>query len=213
MIRAAVAAPALALRTGLAALLNGSGVQVVAEAASLEDLQPLPPGTGVVVLAGSAASLFDLQADLLEDAPAALLLLLSGDEAAPAFLADLHGRAWGVLPLEASAEELLAAVNALAEGLIVAAPSLVRSDLLRLLGAGEPALQTLEQPGGEALTEREAQVLGLLAQGLANKQIALRLGISEHTVKFHVSAVYTKLGANSRTEAVRLGVRQGLVSL
>ncbi len=62
-------------------------------------------------------------------------------------------------------------------------------------------------------TERELQVLELLAQGLANKQIALALGISEHTVKFHLSGIYTKLGASSRTEAVRLGVRQGLILL
>jgi DNA-binding NarL/FixJ family response regulator len=56
-------------------------------------------------------------------------------------------------------------------------------------------------------------VLQLLAQGLANKQIALTLGISEHTVKFHISGVYSKLGATNRTEAVRLGVRKGLVVL
>jgi DNA-binding NarL/FixJ family response regulator len=71
--------------------------------------------------------------------------------------------------------------------------------------AGEPLL--------EALTERENEVLQLLAQGLANKQIALALGISEHTVKFHISAIYAKLGANNRTEAVRLGVQRGLVIL
>ena len=65
----------------------------------------------------------------------------------------------------------------------------------------------------ESLTERELHVLQLLAQGLANKQIALALGISEHTVKFHVSGIYAKLGAASRTEAVRMGVRQGLITL
>jgi len=65
----------------------------------------------------------------------------------------------------------------------------------------------------EPLTEREAEVLQLLAQGLANKQIALTLSISEHTVKFHVSGIYAKLGATNRTEAVRLGVRQGLIIL
>jgi NarL family two-component system response regulator YdfI len=53
----------------------------------------------------------------------------------------------------------------------------------------------------------------LLSQGLANKQIASVFGISEHTVKFHVSAIYTKLGATNRAEAVRLGVRSGLVTL
>jgi DNA-binding NarL/FixJ family response regulator len=63
------------------------------------------------------------------------------------------------------------------------------------------------------LTERESQVLQLLAHGLANKQIALALSISEHTVKFHVSSIYTKLRASNRTEAVRAGVQRGLVVL
>ena len=66
---------------------------------------------------------------------------------------------------------------------------------------------------GESLTERETEVLQLLSQGLANKQIATSLGISEHTVKFHVSSIYTKLGATNRAEAVRLGVQGGLVVL
>jgi DNA-binding NarL/FixJ family response regulator len=65
----------------------------------------------------------------------------------------------------------------------------------------------------EQLTARELQVLQLLARGLANKQIALQMGISEHTVKFHVSSIYARLGVSSRTEAVRLGVQQGLVIL
>lgn len=70
-----------------------------------------------------------------------------------------------------------------------------------------------EDPLVDPLTDREAEVLQLLARGMANKQIALELGISEHTVKFHISSIYTKLGAGNRTEAVRLGVRRGLVLL
>jgi DNA-binding NarL/FixJ family response regulator len=84
----------------------------------------------------------------------------------------------------------------------------------------EPLLESQRQPPVdnaepliEPLTDREIEVLQLLAQGLANKQIAAELGISEHTVKFHVSGIYTRLGAASRTEAVRLGVRQGLIVL
>jgi NarL family two-component system response regulator YdfI len=63
------------------------------------------------------------------------------------------------------------------------------------------------------LTEREGQVLQCIAQGLANKQIAVALGISEHTVKFHLSSIYSKLGATNRTEAVRLGTLQGIIVL
>jgi DNA-binding CsgD family transcriptional regulator len=65
----------------------------------------------------------------------------------------------------------------------------------------------------EPLTDREVQVLGLLAEGLSNKGIAARLGISDQTVKFHVASISGKLGAHNRTEAVRLGVRRGLIAL
>lgn len=65
----------------------------------------------------------------------------------------------------------------------------------------------------QALTSREIEVLGMLAEGLGNKAIAKRLGISEHTVKFHVSSIFSKLNASSRTEAVTLGARQGLIML
>jgi DNA-binding NarL/FixJ family response regulator len=65
----------------------------------------------------------------------------------------------------------------------------------------------------EALTAREVQVLELLAEGLPNKAIAARLGISDQTVKFHVAAISGKLGAANRTEAVRLAVRRGLITL
>ena len=73
-------------------------------------------------------------------------------------------------------------------------------------GLGEESLT-------EALTAREKEILQHMAEGLANKQIALLLGISEHTVKFHLSSLYVKLGISSRTEAVRRGVELGLISL
>ena len=77
------------------------------------------------------------------------------------------------------------------------------------------AVQTFEDEETliDTLTERESEVLELLAQGLANKQIALELGISEHTIKFHVSSIYTKLGVTNRIEAIRLGARLGLIVL
>ncbi len=70
-----------------------------------------------------------------------------------------------------------------------------------------------EESGVRPLTAREAEVLELLADGLANKQIAHRLGISDHTVKFHVNAILTKLAVTSRTEAVVQAARRGLVIL
>jgi DNA-binding CsgD family transcriptional regulator len=67
--------------------------------------------------------------------------------------------------------------------------------------------------GAESLTRRESEVLAMLADGLANKEIAARLHISSHTVKTHVTSVFAKLGADSRAEAVAMGVRRGLILL
>jgi DNA-binding NarL/FixJ family response regulator len=65
----------------------------------------------------------------------------------------------------------------------------------------------------EEITSRETDVLRMLAGGLVNKDIAARLGISEHTVKFHISSILDKLGASTRTEAVTLGIRRGLIPI
>ena len=70
-----------------------------------------------------------------------------------------------------------------------------------------------EEPGPERLTGREIEVLQLIADGLPNKSIAARLGISDQTVKFHVSSIYGKLGAANRTDAVRRAVGRGLLTL
>ena len=72
-----------------------------------------------------------------------------------------------------------------------------------------PGVDAYEEP----LTAREVEVLELLAEGLPNKSIATRLGISDQTVKFHVASICGKLGAANRTQAVRLGVRRGLIAL
>jgi DNA-binding NarL/FixJ family response regulator len=69
------------------------------------------------------------------------------------------------------------------------------------------------QEAVEELTPREIEVLRMMAEGLANKEIATRLGISDHTVKFHISSILAKIGASTRTEAVTLGIRMGLILL
>ena len=109
---------------------------------------------------------------------------------------------WGALSLESSREEVLAAIHALSEGLVVSAP--------QFINARPVSREDSELP---ALSEREIEVLGLLAQGKANKQIAAALGISEHTAKFHVSSIYAKLNATNRAEAVHQGVRQGWIAV
>jgi len=213
-MRVVLVAPSLALRTGLAALLSTSdSVDVLAEGSALEDVLPLSAEVDILLLATDLVSPVELK-KFLQPAPSVGVLFLVTDENRAARLAaGLSPRPWGILPLDCSTEELLAALQALQEGLIAGTPSLMEPLLVGLSQYDSSSGEVLADPPIELLTERETQVLQLLAQGLANKQIAFALGISEHTVKFHISSVYTKLGVASRTEAVRQGVRQGLVTL
>ena len=90
---------------------------------------------------------------------------------------------------------------------------ILHSDLIDVLLSILPSAARSLPPAPQALTPREIEVLTMLAEGLGNKAIARRLNISEHTVKFHVGSIFSKLNASSRTEAVTLGARQGLIML
>ena len=113
-------------------------------------------------------------------------------------------RAW--LPLNALESEIAAAVLAAASEFTI----LTGAQARRWLPGAEPG-RTSRNQLVESLTARELQVLRMLAEGLANKEIAARLGISEHTAKFHVTQILAKLGVGSRAEAVAAGMRRGLV--
>lgn len=198
MIRLAVVAPALALRVGLREVFRGQpGLEVVADAADPGEL----PEVDALVLASP-----DYLAELGPEPPP--VLLLTDDPGSAAGLLDLP--VWGALPLDAGPEELAAAVRALGEGLWAGSPALLKGMLPRPAFARDLLEADLVV---DPLTEREREVLQLAAEGLANKQIALALEISEHTVKFHLSSLYAKLGVTSRTEAVRAGARRGWVVL
>jgi DNA-binding NarL/FixJ family response regulator len=142
--------------------------------------------------------LTSLQRDELVSGPA---IVMVGDGAWSASLLRLGVRA--ILPPDASSTEIVAAVSAAAAGLAAVDPS----ELETLVG--EPAVQALEEPG--RLTSRELEVLRMMADGAANKNIAWQLKISEHTVKFHVAQILAKLNAGTRTEAVTIGIRKGLI--
>ena len=195
MIRVLLSAPSPALRAGLRSLLSAdTGIKVIDE----QDQLGMPAIKADVVITMSALMPTNPNADAATT-PTAILFLrdtpLDSQWTAPAAMP------WGVLPLDASAGELCAAVHALSEGLIVGTSELLFASDGEVVSARGP------------LTERESEVLGLLAKGLANKQIAAVLGISEHTVKFHVSSIYAKLDATSRTQAVREGLRNGWIVL
>jgi two-component system, NarL family, nitrate/nitrite response regulator NarL len=110
----------------------------------------------------------------------------------------------GLLPRDAGADSLVLAARAAAGGLLALDPSVAGLATAREREDDAPA---------ETLTARERDVLGLMAQGLPNKLIADRLGITEHTAKFHVHAILGKLGTQSRTEAVVRAARLGLVAI
>ena len=199
MIRVFVVAESAVVRAGLEALLRSSdAIEIVgssADPAAAADAQP-----DVVVFD------WDSGDDLTPPETAApAVILASGHD--PEWTRDmLRLGARAVLDRDATREEIVAAVQAASAGLVALEPR----DAAALTGgtARAPA-----QSPVEPLTPREIEVLGMLAEGEGNKAIAWKLGISDHTVKFHVASILAKLHASSRTEAVTIGVRRGLILL
>lgn len=199
--RVLLGSASVALRASLRALL---GALVVAELPTVAELDHAPEADTLVL---DAAFLHDLRA--LPSLHPATLVVLSTDEDALEDLRRLAPFGWALLPADVSGQELLTAITAAASGFAVLPPDLAERTL-----APEPALSgTLDLSEIEPLTAREREVLALLAAGLPNKRVATRLGVSENTVKFHLSALYGKLGVSSRTAAVSEGVRRGLISV
>ena len=199
------------VRAGLRSLLAAGGFEVVGEASGTPEADALLADRRsevVVIDAGPDLAAEDVAALAgVEDGPGLVLLgPLADDERLGAALGQ---RAWGYLPRQADGDQVLAAVRAVASGLSVFDPELAA----RLRRTVHPAGPTPADSTDDELTAREREVLQLVALGLPNKSIARRLAISEHTVKFHVAAILAKLGAGSRTEAVHLGARRGLVAL
>ena len=200
MIRLAIAAPSAVVRAGLEALASASPeIELVgsfAEFAPAEDLRP------DVVLAAIPAREIGPPPD--GQGPAVVLLT---SERQPAWTPEaLRSGVRAMLPRDASESQIIAAVEAAASGMAAVDPS----DLEHLLGTA-PSVPVSAEPS--TLTPRELEVLRMMAEGAANKIIAYKLEISEHTVKFHVASILAKLGAGTRTEAVTVGIRKGLVLL
>ena len=178
------------------------------EAPLARRLQALRPD--VVLLDLDGGRLDAVLSELPAAAAAALVVLADAPRRVRADVAMERGLVRAVLPRDATSGEILAAIDAVAAGLVVLHPEALADAL-----AGRPRREALPARAvadpAQPLTAREIEVLSMLAEGLGNKTIAVRLGISTHTAKFHVASILAKLGAGSRTEAVTVGMRRGLV--
>jgi NarL family two-component system response regulator YdfI len=212
VIRVFIVAASPLARTGLQSLFGDREVKLVGSLANFESLAAqFQDVEADVILVEASGEQFESVIDSLtasQLASEANIVVLS-DHSEPRWLAELlRAGVRAVLPNDISVDQLVAALKAAATGLIVMHPAEVDA----AFPAAEPASRPLAELA-EPLTPRESEVLQMLASGLANKEIAARLAISEHTVKFHVASILGKLGAGSRTEAVSLGNRRGLVLL
>jgi two-component system, NarL family, response regulator YdfI len=212
LIRVTIIAPAIAVRAGLRALLSDDPrIQIVAGAASLADMEGTQNVADVMVWSPSVAVDQDTVISELSNyrvGESTAVLLIHNDPKVMEQLALHSMRAWGVLPPESTQVELVASIQALNEGLVVTNPVWMKQAFVRHT-TSQAANHDLVEP----LTEREIEILQLLALGLTNKQIAVRLKISAHTVKFHVSTIFSKMGTTNRVETVNLGLKKGLILL
>jgi NarL family two-component system response regulator YdfI len=211
VIRVYIVAASSLVRAGLQSLFAARDVEVVGSAPNFESLAGQWPDLEAdIVLVETSGEQFEAVMDSLaasELASEATIVVLS-DHSEPRWFAEaLRAGVRAILRSDISPEQLVAALEAAAAGLTVLHPAEV--DAMFPAGPASRPLAELTEP----LTPRENEVLQMLASGLANKEIAARLAISEHTVKFHVASILGKLGAGSRTEAVSLGIRRGLVLL
>jgi DNA-binding NarL/FixJ family response regulator len=206
LLRVAVVSASLTGRERIIALLHESGeiecIGATDTMAALAQLTLIPDA--VIVDAPDADS---LQRMLQSDAPALPLVILS--EEPDRDFAERAIVAGGIAMLERtpSVAHLRAALSSAVSGLAAFAPGHAQ----RLMNVPAHVDRPLSAEWVQPLTPRELQILRMLADGLPNKSIATELQISDHTAKFHVSQILAKLGAESRTEAVTIAIRHGLV--
>lgn len=213
MNRLLISTPSAIARAGLTALISEqTQTWTITSVTSLKDWLEAEPALSVdVALLDLSSQDSDLSLDLPETSEhlAVPMVVLVDPEAEFSIRELLQAGVQAVLPSDAAVTEILAALDAALAGLITFHPSLVE-DVWSHFPSPVSALSAEPKP---ALTPREIEVLTLLAQGASNKTIAQTLIISEHTVKFHLSAIFAKLDVSTRTEAAIAGARLGLILL
>ena len=209
MIRVLIGARSEVVRAGLASLLTADprfqvvGTFSIDDLTRVEDLQPevvlldldSPSDESLLTAIQSGGALVNSSLIILTEDPESLAVDVLGSGLR------------AILPRYATPEEIIAAIQAAATGLVALHPDIFDSMLSRI----HPGQQSELDPSGQILTPREIEVLRMIADGLGNKEIASKLSISDHTVKFHISSIFAKLGDSNRAEAVTLGIRHGLI--
>lgn len=211
-VRIVVAAISAVRREGLEAIIRKkASLKLVGSLPGLIGFttraQELQPHVVIADLAQADTQFFSFAEDL-ERAGIALVTLIDEPSAGWAARA-LRSGVRAILPRESLENEIVSAVLAADSGLVLLDPEITEelaSQTRSVTTTAESLAENLEE-----LTAREIEVLRLMAEGFGNKQIASRLGISDHTVKFHISSILAKLSVSSRTEAVTQGIRMGLI--
>jgi two-component system, NarL family, response regulator YdfI len=206
-IRIAVAATSAVRRAGLENIIRSHAeFHLAASFGTVASLVSFARSTELDVIVIDTDSIRDL---LLEPTSDAAIVLLTEVTEARSISRLLRSGVRAILSRESDPDDVLTAIYASYDGLVLlSAPT---AESLAAVYGDQPMENETEL--SEEITSRETDVLKMLAQGLVNKDIAARLGISEHTVKFHISSILDKLGASTRTEAVTLGIRRGLIPI
>jgi len=204
-IRVVVAATSAVRRAGLEAIVG-----------SQPDFQ-LVASTGTIVRLAAHASQADADVVLVDsdsvpdfNEPLTAVFVLLADSAEARMISRmLKAGVRSILPRESAADDIVAAIYAAYSGQVLLSAE-AAENLAAIYGDVEPEL---DDSLLDEITPREIEVLRMLAEGLPNKEIAGRMRISDHTVKFHISSILEKQGASTRTEAVTIGIRRGLIPI
>lgn len=211
MIRVGVRAQSAITQAGLEAILEADErFEVVRRATASPRIASRSPGgieADVVLVEGGDSAAFSSVPYREQQLPAPPVVVLVDAPARSEVLRLLQAGVRGVLLRDAPPHEIAGALQAVNDGLAVVSPEILET----MFPANAGPVEEEEPFATEPLTARESEVLALLAVGASNKEIATRLHVSEHTAKFHVSTILSKLGAATRAEAVARGYRHGLI--
>ena len=203
----AVAATSAVRRVGLESIVRSHpDFQLAGSFGSMASLASFSHGSELDVIVIDSDRILDLLQEPMSDAAIVLLTAVSDARSISRLL---RNRFRAILSRDSDPDDIISAILAAHDGLVLLGAPAAES----LAAVYDDRALEVETGLSEEITSRETDVLRMVAEGLVNKDIATRLGISEHTVKFHISSILDKFGASTRTEAVALGIRRGLIPI